>query len=447
MYRTVLSDLVAWKNSPKRKPLLLLGARQVGKTWLLKELGRQEFERTVYVGLDASATARASFEMDLDTNRLLADLALLDGGGPIQADNTLIILDEIQECPRALTSLKYFAENNPSFHVAAAGSLLGVAAHQGTSFPVGKVHTIAVHPLTFGEFLYASGKDGLADRLRAGEFDRLVPFHGELMTALRRYFFVGGMPEAVSAFLPNLDFYAARDVHHDLLAAYDRDFSKHAPLAEIPRLRAIFDSIPIQLARENRRFVYGQAQAGARAKNLELALEWLLDASLVHRVRRVQTPRLPLAAYADEKAFKLFLFDTGLVSTMSDLDPQVLLQGDALFTEYKGALTEQYVLQSLIAAGVTPYYWTNASGAAEVDFVFGSRTITPLEVKAAANTQAKSLRTYSDMYSPPLSLRASARPYKDEGWLVNVPLYAVEQIPKLVEQRKPVRNATDPNQN
>ena len=447
MYRTVLPDLVAWKDDSKRKPLLLLGARQVGKTWLLKELGRQEFERTVYVGLDESASARASFEMDLDTNRILADLALLDGGGPIQAANTLIILDEIQECPRALTSLKYFAENNPSYHVAAAGSLLGVAAHQGTSFPVGKVHTITVHPLTFCEFLRALGRDGLADLLRDGEFDRLAPFHDELMATLRRYFFIGGMPEAVVAFQSGFDYNAARDVHRDLLAAYDRDFSKHAPVAEIPRLRAIFDSIPSQLARENRRFVYGQAQPGARSKSLELALEWLLDASLVHRVRRVQTPRLPLAAYVDEKAFKLFLFDTGLVSTMSGLDPQVILEGDALFTEYKGALTEQYVLQSLVAAGITPYYWTNATGAAEVDFIIGSRTVTPLEVKAAANTQAKSLRVYRDVYNPSLSLRASSRPYKDEGWLVNVPLYAVEQIPKLVEQRKPVRNATDPNQN
>ena len=433
MERTVMADLVAWKNAPNRKPLVLFGARQVGKTWLLRELGRTQYHRVVYVSLDESSLGRRIFEPDLDPGRILADLAVLDGGPSIDPADTLIVLDEVQESPRALTSLKHFAENAPDYHLACAGSLLGVAAHPDTSFPVGKVNIINVHPLTFTEFLAALGEDGLATMLRDDDLARLEPFHDKLVSYLRWYLFVGGMPEVVAQFIPRRDTLVVRDLQRELIAGYDSDFSKHAPLTEVPRLRGLFDSIPRQLAKENKRFVYGQAQPGARAKTLELALQWLLDAGLVHRVRRVQTPRLPLSAYADDTAFKLFLLDTGLIGAMADLDPRTIVDPDALFAEFKGALTEQYVLQSLIAAAVTPYYWTNKTGAAEIDFILqaGAAPI-PLEVKAGISRQAKSLRFYRDTYSPPVCLRATLRPYHKEDWLINLPLYVVGRVPDLL---------------
>jgi predicted AAA+ superfamily ATPase len=348
----------------------------------------------------------------------------------------LIVIDEIQEEPAALTALKYFAQDVPEYHVACAGSLLGVAAHPRTSFPVGKVNTINVYPLTFTEFLSALGEDSLEAVVRDGDLTRLTVFHDRLVSYLQRYIFVGGMPEVVQEFTTDRDLSAARTVQRELLDAYDRDFSKHAPLPEIPRLRSLFDSIPRQLARENRRFVYGQAQSGARAKTLELALAWLRDAGLVHQVWRVQTPRLPLAAYADEAAFKLFLLDTGLTATMSDLAAGAVLDSSRLFTEVKGALAEQFVLQSLIAAGLTPYYWTNKTGTAEIDFILQSDdAVIPLEVKSATNTQAKSLRVYRDTYSPPVSLRISLRPYRDDGWVVNFPLYAIDRLPDILASR------------
>jgi predicted AAA+ superfamily ATPase len=434
MERTVMVSLAAWKDSPRRKPLLLSGARQVGKTWLLQEFGRRHYSRTLYVSLDQSATARAIFDGDIDIERIVADLAVLAGGGPVDAADTLIVLDEVQEAPRALTALKYFAETAPQYHVACAGSLLGVAAHPGTSFPVGKVNELHVGPATFDEFLRAVGELGLADLIAQGSPARLEPFHEALITLLRWYLFVGGMPEAVAQFGPERNADGAREVQREVLSAYDHDFSKHAPLSEVPRLRALFASIPRQLARENRRFVVGQAQAGARSRTMEPALQWLLDAGLVFRVPRVSVPRVPLSAYADDKAFKLYLVDTGLVGAMADLDPRTVVGGNAAFVEFKGALTEQYVLQSLIAAGLAPSYWVSRSGAAEIDFVVAtSGVVVPIEVKAATNLQAKSLRVYRDAYNPPKSVRTSLAEFRDEGWLVNVPLYAIGALPGYLE--------------
>jgi len=424
MDRAVLTKLTAWKSNAWRKPLILLGARQVGKTWLLKEFGRREYDRTIYLSLDESPIARGIFDQDLDVRRIVADIATLDGRGPIDPDNTLIIFDEVQEAPRALTSLKYFNENAPQYHVASAGSLLGIAAHQGTSFPVGKVNFIQVYPLTYPEFLDGIGEAGMAILLRDSDPTRFGPFHDSLVTHLRSFLFVGGMPEAVTEFAVNRDFATARTVHRELLAAYDQDFSKHAPIAEVPRLRALFESAPQQLARENKRFVYRQAQPGAGASRMELAMQWLKDAGLVYQVNRVQVPRLPLAAYKDN-AFKLYLLDVGLVGAAVGLEARTLLEGNAAFTEYKGALAEQLVLQELVAAGLNPFYWTNGSNDAEVDFlVERASTIIPIEVKAEVNLQAKSLRVYRDAYAPAKSLRLSLRPYRDEGWLTNLPLYA-----------------------
>jgi len=422
-----MDALVAWKTSSRRKPLLLLGARQVGKTWLLREFGTRHYARTVRLDLDRSQTARSIFDGDLTPPRLLADMATLDGGGPIVAAETLIILDEIQEAPRALTALKYFAEDAPEYHVACAGSLLGVAAHERTSFPVGKVNVVKIHPLSFVEYLGGIGEPGLAELVRHGEPGRFAAFHDALIAHLRSYLFVGGMPEAVAEYAPARDLGVVRDVQHELLAAYDRDFSKHAPLSEVPRLRALWDAVPEQLARENKRFVYSQAQPGARAKTMELALQWLLDAGLVHRVGRVQTPRLPLASYADD-AFKLYCVDTGLTAAVVGLGARTLLEGSAAFTEYKGALTEQFVLQELIAADQSPFFWSSPTGNAEVDFILeADGHVMPLEVKAETNLQAKSLRVFRDRYQPTRSVRASLRPYRDEGWLVNLPLYAISR--------------------
>jgi len=431
-----MSALVAWKGAPRRKPLVMFGARQVGKTWLLRELGRHHYDRTVYVSLDQSATARGVFDADLDIGRIVADLAVVVGGGPIDPSSTLIVLDEVQEAPRALTALKYFAETAPQYHVACAGSLLGVAAHPGTSFPVGKVDMVDVRPMTFDEFLRALGETALADLIGADEPDRLGTFHEKLVSLLRWYLYVGGMPEAVAQFVPDRVPDGARQVQLEILTAYDRDFSKHAPLNEVPRLRALFASVPAQLARENRRFVYGHARPGARAKTMELALQWLVDAGLVHRVPRVSAARLPLAAYADDKAFKLYLMDTGLVGAMAGLDARTLVTGHALFTELKGSITEQYALQEIIAAGLAPSYWVSRTGGAEVDLVVQhAGTVVPVEVKAEVSLQAKSLRVFRDTYTPEVSVRTSLRPWRDEGWLVNLPLYALSVLPRLIAER------------
>ncbi len=436
MERNVMADLVAWKTSPRRKPLLLLGARQVGKTWLLQELGKRHYRRTVYVSLDRSSVARSIFDADLTPDRILSGLAVLDGNGPIDAATTLIVLDEIQQAPRALASLKYFAEDAPEYHLACAGSLLGVASHQDVSFPVGKVNFIAVHPLSLTEFLGGIGETGLAELLRAGQADRFPPFHESLVSWTRAFLFIGGMPEVVDQYALKRDLRVAREVQQELLLTYDQDFSKHAPLNEVPRLRALFASIPQQLARENKRFVYGQAQRGARAKTMELALQWLLDAGLVHQIRRVQIPRLPLASYADQAAFKLYFVDVGLTSAAVDLDAKTLLNGSAIFTEFKGALTEQYVLQELITAGFQPFYWTHPKGAAEVDFIIQvDGAVVPIEVKAEVNIQAKSLRVFRDEHSPRTAVRLSLRPFRDEGWLVNLPLYAAGMTEQLFPDR------------
>ena len=435
MERTVMAQMSTWKQNPKRKPLILSGARQVGKTWLLREFGHKEYDRVIYLNMDESSIAKNIFDLDLNPQRIIRDLAVFSGGEPIHADNTLIIIDEIQQAPRALTSLKYFAENTPEYHVACAGSLLGVASHPNTSFPVGMVNVLEVHPLTFTEFLEAYGQGHLAEIIRNAELPALVPFHDDLVSTLKWYMFLGGMPEAVSVFLDNHNIAAVREVCRELLFAYDRDVSKHAPFSEVPRIRAIFNSIPRQLAQENRRFVYGNAQAGARAKTLELALQWLLDAGTVHKVQRVQTPRIPLATYTDISAFRLFGVDVGLIGTLADLDPSAIINRDALFTEFKGALTEQYVLQSLVAAGLNPYYWVSKSGGAEVDFLLqGKAGVIPLEAKAGVNLQAKSLRVFHSTYSPPVCLRTSLLPFRDEGWVVNIPLYAVDCLGTYIEQ-------------
>lgn len=428
MYRIAIEQLMKWKENPNRKPLIIRGARQVGKTWLMKKFGKN-FENCVYVSFDNNQRMQDLFKADLDVERIITGLELYSGQ-KINPANTLLIFDEIQEVPKALTSLKYFNENAPQYQIVCAGSLLGVALHQGTSFPVGKVEFLDLFPLSFSEFMMAMGKEDFVELLQNGDFEMVTTFKQTFIDLLKHYYYVGGMPEVVLNFSQNKDFNEARDIQQRILSAYEQDFSKHAPNEVVPRIRMLWNSIPSQLTKENKKFVYGLIKEGSRAKEYELAMLWLTDCGLVHKVHRVTAPSLPLKAYEDLKAFKLFLVDVGLLSCMVRLRQDTLLDGNELFKEFKGALTEQYVLQQLkTLRNIEPYYWANDRGNAEIDFVVDtSEDIIPIEVKAEVNLQAKSLKTYRDKFRPKISIRTSMADYKKEDWLVNLPLYAVEMI-------------------
>jgi predicted AAA+ superfamily ATPase len=427
MKRTAIAQLIKWKTSPNRKPLVIRGARQVGKTWLMKEFGRQEFKNFVYINFDSNPDMVNLFEGSLQISRLIAGLQIYSGQ-KITTD-TLLIFDEIQEVPRALSSLKYFCEEAPEYAVIAAGSLLGVAMHKGTSFPVGKVDFMDLYPLSFIEFLNATDNENLVDLLQSGDWQLITAFKNKYIDLLRYYYFIGGMPEAVQIFIDENDFNAVRKVQQNILTAYEQDFSKHAPVETVPRIRMVWQSIPSQLAKENRRFVYGALRKGARAKDFELAIQWLKDCGLIQQVIRLSKPALPLPAYADE-GFKMFLSDVGLLGAMSGLDATTLLHGNDFFNEFKGALTEQYVAQELrCRLGQTPCYWSAERATAEVDFVFQYKScIYPVEVKAEENLKAKSLKVYSEKYTPAISIRSSMSDYRHDEWLLNLPLYGISQI-------------------
>lgn len=430
MIRTAMAELTLWKAKKRRKPLIIRGARQVGKTWLMKEFGAAEYENVVYINFDNNERMKNLFEGSLDVGRLIIGMELY-AGHKIDAENTLLIFDEVQEVPKALTALKYFDEDAPQYHIICAGSLLGVALHQGTSFPVGKVEFLDLHPLSFFEFMMAMGKGQFVELLKMGDFKMASTFKQEYMDLLKHYYYVGGMPEVVLNFSENRDFNEARDIQRRILSAYEQDFSRHAPIEAVPRIRMLWNSIPAQLSKENKKFIYGLIKEGARAREYELALLWLTDCGLVHKVHRVTAPGLPLKAYEDEKAFKLFLLDVGLLSCMTGLRQSVLLDGNELFKEFKGALTEQYVLEQLkTLKGLETYYWTSARGTAEVDFVvYTGDNIVPVEVKAEVNLQAKSLKVFREKFAPALSVRTSMADYKTEDWLLNLPLWAVETFP------------------
>lgn len=432
MYRIAMEKLKKWKTGKRRKPLIIEGARQVGKTWLMKEFGKQEYADTVYINFDANSKIAELFASDLNTDRLIMGLELY-AGKKIDPDNMLLIFDEVQEVPRALTSLKYFYENAPQYHIVCAGSLLGIALHEGTSFPVGKVDFLKLYPLSFKEFLIANGQERFSELLDKKDFDMITSFRQTYIDALKYYYFVGGMPEAVQSFIENKDFNEVRDIQKRILTAYEQDFSKHAPNEIVPKIRMLWNSIPSQLAKENKKFIYGLVREGARAKMYETALMWLTDCGLVHKVNRVNAAGIPLKAYEDLKAFKLFILDVGLLGCMSGLHQHTLLDGNDLFVEFKGALSEQYVCQQLKTIDdLGVYYYTNERGSCEVDFVLDTgEMIVPLEVKAEINLKAKSLKTYREKYSPTLSVRTSMADYKKEAWLVNLPLYAIEQITKI----------------
>jgi len=436
MIRTAMNDLYQWKDSKYRTPLIIRGARQVGKTWIMKEFGRQAYQNTVYINFDNNKRMEELFAADLRVERLIMGLELYSGQ-KINPANTLLIFDEVQEVPKALTSLKYFNEDAPQYHIICAGSLLGVALHQGTSFPVGKVDFLDLYPLSFFEFMMALGKERFAETLADGDFDMAHTFRQEYIDLLKQYYYVGGMPEAVLRFSENRDFNEVRGVQERILAAYEQDFSKHAPSEVVPRIRMLWNSIPTQLARENKKFIYGLIREGARAREYELALLWLCDCGLVYKVHRVSAPQIPLQSYMDLSAFKLFAVDVGLLSCMAGLRQDILLDGNALFKEFKGALSEQYVLQQLkTQKHLSAYYWTNERNTAEIDFlVSDGHLVVPLEVKAEINLQAKSLKAFRDKFLPPLSVRTAMTDYRKEDWLLNLPLYAIGLLSQQISSR------------
>ena len=432
MYRIAMEKLMKWKESKHRKPLIIEGARQVGKTWLMKEFGRQAYADTVYINFDSNSRMAELFASDLDTDRLIMGLELY-AGRKIDPDNSLLIFDEVQEVPSALASLKYFYENAPQYHIVCAGSLLGIAMHQGTSFPVGKVEFLKLYPLSFKEFLMAVGKERFAKLLDGQDFQMITGFKQTYIDALKHYYFIGGMPEAVQSFAENKDFNEVREIQKRILAAYEQDFSKHAPIKIVPKIRVVWNSIPSQLAKENKKFIYGLVREGARAKEYETAIMWLGDCGLVHKISRINAPGIPLGAYEDLRAFKLFVADVGLLGCMAGLHPRTLLDGSELFTEFKGALTEQYVCQQLkTIEDMGIYYYTNDRGSCEIDFVVdtGGRVV-PVEVKAEINLKAKSLKTYREKFSPEISVRTSIADYKKEEGLVDLPLYAIDRIAEI----------------
>ena len=432
MYRIAIEELLKWKESKHRKPLIIEGARQVGKTWLMKEFGRLYYEDTVYINLDSNSRMSELFASDLDTSRLLIGLELY-AGRKINPEHTLLIFDEVQEVPRALSSLKYFYENAPEYHIVCAGPLLGIALHEGTSFPVGKVDFLKLYPLSYREFLMAIGKEQYARLLEDKDYQMITSFKQTYIDALRYYYFIGGMPEAVQSFADDNDFNEVRNIQKRILAAYEQDFSKHAPIEIVPKIRMLWNSIPAQLAKENKKFIYGLIREGSRAKDYEAAIMLLSDCGLVHKISRVNAAGMPLKAYEDLKAFKLFVLDIGLLGCMSGLHQQTLLDGNELFVEFKGALTEQYVCQQLENLDdLAIYYYTNDKGSCEVDFVVDTgEQIIPIEVKAEVNLRAKSLKVYHEKYNPKISVRTSMADYKEDDWLINLPLYAIDNIAEL----------------
>jgi predicted AAA+ superfamily ATPase len=434
-----MDGLLKWKNKKGRQPLILRGARQVGKTWLLQEFGRTAFADVLYVNCENAPGLKEVFDGDINSARLIDMLGALHGKR-IEPQETLLIFDEIQEIPRALTALKYFAEQAPDYCICCAGSLLGVALHSGTSFPVGKIDFLTLGPLCFEEFLLAIGEGALAVFVRRGGLSAIPkPIADKLTDYLKIYFVVGGMPAAVNVWVSNHDFLRVGEKQRDILATYENDFSKHAPKSLVPRLRYIWSSIPTQLAKENKKFIYGLVREGARAREYEGALLWLIDAGILRKVGNVTKAGMPLKAYEDAKAFKLYHLDIGLLRMMSELDPGVILQGTQVFEEYKGALTEQYVLGELIASDAVygVYYWTSER-TAEVDFLFSYKAdIFPLEVKGGGNVHAKSLQVYRERYQPRLALRASMQNLRQDGGLLNIPLYALFNLEKYLSCEQP----------
>ena len=433
MYREKIKELEEWKNSKDRMPLIIRGARQVGKTWIMKEFGKNNYKKVAYVNFDGNIRMTRLFEGDFDIDRIIQGLKI-ETQVDIDAKDTLLIFDEIQEVPKALTSLKYFCENARQFHILAAGSLLGVALHEGTSFPVGKVDFIDLYPLNFQEFLLAIGEEKLVTILNEKDWDLISIFKDKLISYLREYYFIGGMPAAINKYVETKDYKQVRNVQLKLLQAYEEDFSKHAPNEIVPRLKMLWNSIPAQLAKENKKFIYGLIKEGARAKEYELALSWLIDCGLIYKIDRVNKPNIPLIAYQDTSAFKLYILDVGILGAMTRIDERILLEGNEIFTEFKGSFTEQFVLTELKSNKDIPiFYWSAEKATAEIDFLIQLGTdVIPIEVKASENLQAKSLKTFIEKYQTIKNVRTSMSNYRKEEKLINIPLYSIGNIEKII---------------
>jgi predicted AAA+ superfamily ATPase len=424
MNRELINNIIEWKNSSNRKPLILQGARQVGKTWLMKEFGKQEFKQVVYLNFESSERLKNMFVLDFNIERLIAIIEI-ETNKKIDAANCLLLFDEIQEAPKGITALKYFYEQAPQYFIIAAGSLLGISLQHDSSFPVGKVDFLKLYPMSFLEFLENNGQEKLALVIKNKNWTILQTFHDKLIEQLRLYYFIGGMPEVVLHYIQHKNIAEARSLQQKIIQGYENDFAKYAPNAIVPKIRMVWQSIISQLAKENKKFMYGQLKKGARAKDFEDAINWLVHAGLLLKVNKIQKPTVPLNAYVDVDAFKLFLLDIGLLNALANLDAKILLEKNNILTEYKGALTEQYVCQQLKIKNEL-YYWTAEKATAEVDFLAQHKNdIIPIEVKAAENLKAKSLKVYVEKYNATKAIRTSMQNYKEESWLTNVPLYAV----------------------
>lgn len=425
MYRNIIEQLREWKNKEGRKPLILAGARQVGKTYILRKFGEEEFDNVVYVNCEDNVLAKNLFAQDYNMQRIVLALGAI-AGQSIEAGKTLIILDEIQEAPRGLSVLKYFCENAPQYHVAVAGSLLGITMHRGESFPVGKVDILHIYPMTFDEFLLAKGNRQLVDILRSKDWVTIKLLKSEYIKALREYYFVGGMPEAVGKFIETNDAVKVREIQKNILYTYQKDISKHVPTSESNRINMVWQSMPSQLVKENKKFIYGVAKPGGRAKDFEVAIQWLMDAGLVYKVERVNEAKMPLKFYVDISSFKLFLLDCGLLGAMSETPPEKLLVAENGMEESKGAFTENYMMSQLVATHDTSVFYYSNDAKLEIDFLIQhGNEIVPIEAKAEENLRAKSLSTFVASHSEMHGLRFSMSDYREQDWMTNVPLYAI----------------------
>lgn len=425
MKRKIYKQLLKWKESKDRKPLMLLGARQVGKTWIMQHFGKKEYKNVAYINCDDEPRMKQLFELDYNIDRILITIQAITGVR-ITPAATLIIMDEIQEIPRGLHSLKYFCEKAPEYHIMVAGSLLGVTLGKGESFPVGKVDMLTMYPMDYEEYLDATGNENWIELLHSKDWGLIDIMKPKMTELLRQYYFVGGMPGVVSKFIENTDLQQVRTLQRDILEAYRRDISKHTSAAESTRIREVLDSLPSQLARENKKFIYGAVRKGSRAKDFEQAIQWLVDAGIVYKVSRIKEPKMPLKFYEDRDAFKLFLLDCGLLACMTDASAGQMLIGDNAFTEFKGAFTEQYVLQQLLAVGLKPYYWSNTKTPSEIDFIIqDSQRVIPVEVKAEENVRARSLAQFIKDNPRLKGLRISMKGYVDQEWMENIPIIAI----------------------
>lgn len=424
MKRNIYKELLQWKLSTKRKPLLLNGARQIGKTYILRKFGEDEFEKIAFFSLDRDSKARSLFEQSTDIHSIILSLSALSDVD-ITPENTLIVLDEIQDCPKALEALKFFCEDAPEYFVAVAGSLLGISLHNSVSFPVGKIDMLKMYPMTFLEFLEANGKSKFVEIIKQENYEVLNLLFVELIELLRQYYYVGGMPAAVKEFVESKELLKVRAIQNQILFDYTKDFSKHAPQSQIPRINMVWNSIPSQLAKENKKFVYGALKHGARATEFEIAIQWLIDAGLVYKVNKVSTVKSPLKFYEDMSSFKLFLLDVGLIGALAGVSAEAMLVGNTVFSEYKGMFTELFVFTQMIANNINPFYYSSDDAHCELDFVIqGKLRAYPIEVKAEENVHAKALKAYKQKHPETEAIRISMKNMLKQDWLTNVPLYA-----------------------